>query len=196
MKRGVMMLRCWWAHRSLVRILEQTLVITLSLFCTVRSDFTHFQTYMKKTIKFASFEGRSLFQPKRRENTCDLLKSPVSLPLSFHCGHTPWGVNTMSVSISTHSTGRELYRKWQISDVLSKCSFKRLYWPSQMASIYALISEMEINSISCLEYHARYWGCRGNGSKTDKILSGLAQSSQERSSTNNKRTCGSYGLPW
>ena len=117
----------------------------------------------------------------------------TQLPLWLY---TPWGVNTMSVSISTHSTGRELYRKWQISDVLSKCSFKRLYWPSQMASIYALISEMEINSISCLEYHARYWGCRGNGSKTDKILSGLAQSSQERSSTNNKRTCGSYGLPW
>ena len=44
-------------------------------------------TYTKKPMKFALFEGRSLFQPKERENTCDLLKSPVSLPLSFHCGY-------------------------------------------------------------------------------------------------------------
>ena len=45
---------------------------------------------------------------------------------------------------------------------------------------------MRINNKPCLEYRARYWGYRCDGSKTDKILLGMTQSSQERSSSNNE----------
>lgn len=185
---------CWEADElvSLAHILEQMLVVTLiPPFYAVRSDFTHFWTYTKKPIKFALFEGRSLFQPKGREYLWFVKITSVFAP------QLPLWLCSMrhqhDVSFYLCHSTEELYQKWQISDVLSKCIALLAFSNGFHSCIN--FKEMRINNKSCLKYRAQVHRLWVMESKTDKILLGLTQSSQERRSSNNE-SVESYGFSW